>query len=84
MSTAKTTVWVTEETVLGRHAFASRSGEVRGTLEVGDHGELVVFGSPVALRRLAVAVRDAARAAEAQRARGERIGDLASNRPAAA
>jgi hypothetical protein len=81
MSTARITVLVTEESVLGRHAFVSRSGEMRGWLEIGQRGELVLCGSPVALRRLAVAVRDAAKSAEKRNTRCERLDD---DRPAAA
>jgi hypothetical protein len=84
MSVARITVFVREDTALGTHALTNRSGEARGWLEVGDGMDLALCGSAVALRRLAVAVRDAAKAAEERHARGERVGEPARNGPLAA
>jgi hypothetical protein len=61
MAVARITVAVTEDTRLRSEAFRSSwTGEPVGWLEVGEF-ELGLYGSPAALRRLAL---DAVRAAE--------------------
>jgi hypothetical protein len=56
--------YVREDSPLDERAFARKfNGEPWGWLEVGA-GELTVYGSPAAMRRLAAAVIGAAAAAE--------------------
>ena len=60
MGVARITVAVREDTRLRSEAFRSAAGEPVGWLEVGEF-EVGLYGSPAALRRLAL---DAVRAAE--------------------
>jgi hypothetical protein len=56
MSVARTTVRVMDETTVSQRSFVGRSGDPVGWLEVGDRGELGLYGSPDAVRRLAAAL----------------------------
>jgi hypothetical protein len=57
-------VCVGEDAVLQRHRFVSAAGEPVAWLNVGDAGELCVYGSPEAMRRLGEAAVGAADAAD--------------------
>jgi hypothetical protein len=72
---AKVAVLVAEDTALGRRAYLTAAGEPRACLVIGERGELAVFGHPAAMRRLSVAVRDAAHAADRRCVRGEPVED---------
>jgi len=64
MVTARTSARVGEGSRLRQQVFVSRSGDPVGWLDVGEDGELSVYGSPEALRRLAAALLLAADAAD--------------------
>jgi hypothetical protein len=61
---ARMTVCVGEDALLRRHRFVSAAGESVAWLNVGDAGELCVYGSPEAMRRLGGALLGAADAAD--------------------
>jgi hypothetical protein len=63
-ATARMTVCIDEAAVLGPHRFVSAAGEPVAWLNVGDEGELSLYGSPVAMRRLGEAAIGTAEAAE--------------------
>ncbi len=52
MPIARMSVCVSEDAALRRHRFVSAAGEPVAWLNVGVAGELCVYGSPVAMRRL--------------------------------
>ena len=52
MALARMSVSVGEDAPLRPHRFVSAAGEPVAWLNVGDAGELNVYGSPAALRRL--------------------------------
>jgi hypothetical protein len=64
MAIASTSVRVGGSTPMRQHVFVGRSGDPVGWLNVGEDGELGVYGSPEALRRLAAALLLAADAAD--------------------
>jgi hypothetical protein len=64
MSAALTSARVGEESLMRQHVFVGRWGDPVGWLGVGEDGELGVYGSPEALRRLAAALLIAADAAD--------------------
>jgi hypothetical protein len=63
-ATARMTVCVDDAAQLQPHRFVSAAGEPVAWLNVGDAGELCVYGSPTAMRRLGEAAVGAADAAE--------------------
>jgi hypothetical protein len=65
IAVARMTVCVGEDAPLRRHRFVSAAGEPVAWLNVGEAGELCVYGSPEAMRRLGEAVLAAADSAEA-------------------
>ena len=64
MPVPRTLARVGQESLTRQHAFVSRSADPVGWLDVGEDGELGVYGSPEALRRLAAALLVAADAAD--------------------
>jgi hypothetical protein len=60
----RTSARVEADSPLDQRAFVSRSGDPVGWLDVGELGELGVYGSPGALRRLAAALLIVADAAD--------------------
>jgi hypothetical protein len=64
MPLARTTAGVDQDSLLRQHVFVGRSGDPVGWLDVGQGGELGVYGSPGALRRLAAALLIVADAAD--------------------
>jgi hypothetical protein len=72
MRLARCSVHVRERSELGEQSFVHESGEPCAWLELGDH-EVVLYGSPAAMRRLGAAVLAAAEAADALCA-GKRVG----------
>jgi hypothetical protein len=65
MTVVHTTVRVDDESVVQERAFVRRSGEPIAWLDVGALGELGVYGSAPAMRRVGAAVLAAADAVEA-------------------
>ena len=63
MSAARVSVCVHEDAVLREQTHVLASGDVRAWLYIGDE-DVSLWGSPAALRRLAVALLRAANAAE--------------------
>jgi hypothetical protein len=63
-ASARMTVCVDDEAELRPHQFVSAAGEPVAWLNIGDAGELCVYGSPAAMRRLGEAAVDAADAAD--------------------
>ena len=63
-ATARMSVCVDDVAALRPHRFVSAAGEPVAWLNVGDAGELCVYGSPAALRRLGEAAVEAADAAD--------------------
>jgi hypothetical protein len=60
MALTRTTVRLGEHSPLREQSFISESGELCAWLGVGAEGELSVYGSPAALRRLGTAMLAAA------------------------
>jgi hypothetical protein len=56
MASTRMTVSVDEALRLRPHHFVSAAGEPVAWLNVGPDGELSVYGSPIAVRRLAAAL----------------------------
>src|SRR5687767_11538332 len=67
---AHVSVCVREDAALRGYARVSDDGEASGWLYVGDDGHTSLWGSPAALSRLAVALLEAANAAERLAAQG--------------
>jgi hypothetical protein len=65
MSLVRTTARLNETLVTAAQPFVSSRGELCAWVDVGDHGELGLYGSPESLRRMAAALVVAADAAEA-------------------
>jgi hypothetical protein len=63
MPLAQTSERIAEDSRMQQHVFVGRSGKSIAWLTIGDDGELGVYGSPEALRRLAAALVIAAEAA---------------------
>jgi hypothetical protein len=83
MTTASVMVRVGTETDLHEDAYVSASGEARAILYVGRGYQAMLYGSPAALRRLAVAAVSAAERGERQ-LRSTRAPLVAVREPAAA
>jgi hypothetical protein len=64
MRVASCSVYVREDSPLHEHSFVRQSGEPWAWLDLGEHREASLYGSPAAMRRLAGAVIEAAVAAE--------------------
>jgi hypothetical protein len=64
MRVARCSVYVREESELRERSFVRESGEPWAWLDLGEDGEVSVYGSPAAMRRLGVAVIAAADVAE--------------------
>jgi hypothetical protein len=64
IAVARMTVCVGEDAPLRGHRFVSAAGEPVAWLNVGEAGELCVYGSPEVMRRLGEAVLAAADEAE--------------------
>jgi hypothetical protein len=77
MRVANVVVHVGDEVALARRAVVRGSGEPWAWLEVGDVGEVSVYGSPAALRRLASELVEAAVLAERARDERARLGAAA-------
>jgi hypothetical protein len=67
MAVACTSARVVEGSPVRQHVSVNRSGDPVGWLDVGEDGELSVYGSPGALRRLAAALLITADEADALR-----------------
>jgi hypothetical protein len=64
MGLVHTTAHLHEAPVIEARPFITDAGEPCAWVDVGEHGELSVYGQPEALRRLAAALVVAADAAE--------------------
>jgi hypothetical protein len=64
MRLARCSVWVREEAELREQSFVRESGEPWAWLDLGEDREVVLYGSPAAMRRLGAAVIAAADTAE--------------------
>jgi hypothetical protein len=67
MADVRASAYVTEDVALDEHVMVRESGEPVGWLYLGGHGNLALWGSPGALRRVAAALVLVAERAEGLR-----------------